>query len=56
MLLLRNSTIVQVLKLHMAPQRALDPVHVVYLTTWNPRDYMSKAGGECRNQTCHLGR
>jgi hypothetical protein len=56
MLLLKNLKIVQVLKLHMAPQRALDLVHVVYLTIWNPRDYMSKAGGECRNQTCHLGR
>ena len=54
-LLLKNSTIVEVLKSHLAPQRIVDLL-VVCLTTRNPRDYINKAGGECGNQTCHLGR
>ena len=54
-LLLKNSTIVEVVKSHLAPQRALDLL-VVCLTTRNPRDYINKAGGECGNRTRHLGR
>ena len=55
MLLLKNLTIVEVVKLHFASQRALDLL-LVCLTTRNPRDYINKAGGECRNRTRHLGR
>ena len=54
-LLFKSSTIVEVVKSHLAPQRALDLL-VVCLTTRNPRDYINKAGGECRNRTRHLGR
>jgi len=36
-LLLKNSTIVEVVKSHLAPQRALDLL-VVCLTTRNPRE------------------
>jgi len=56
MLLLKNSTIVEVAKSHLAPQRAAFDLLVVCFTTWNPRDYINKAGGEYRNRTCHLGK
>jgi hypothetical protein len=39
--LLKNSTIVEVVKSHLAPQRALDLL-VVSLSTRNPRDYINK--------------
>ena len=54
MLLLKNSTIVEVVKSHLAPQRALDLV-VVCLTTRKPRDYINKAGGQCGNRRCRVG-
>jgi hypothetical protein len=55
MLLLRNSTIVEVVKSYFVPQRVLDLL-VVCLITRNPRDYINKAGGECGNRIHHIGR
>jgi hypothetical protein len=46
--------IVEVVKLHLAPQRAFDLL-VLCHTPQNPRDSIKKAGGECRNRNCHLG-
>ena len=42
-LFLKNSTIVEVVKSQLTPQRALDLL-VVCLTTRNPRDYINKTG------------
>jgi hypothetical protein len=54
-LLLTNSTIVEVVKFHLAHQRALDLLDFC-LTIQKRRDYIKKTGGECGNRTCHLGR
>ena len=54
--MVKELDIVEVVKSHLAPQRALDLLLVVCLTTQNPRDYINKAGGECSNQTRNLGR
>jgi hypothetical protein len=46
----------EVVKSHLNnPQKALDLL-VVCITTRNKRDYINKAGGECGNRTCHLGK
>ena len=39
----------------LGPQRELD-LHVVCLTTQNPKDYMNKAGGECGSRIHHISR
>jgi len=42
-----NSTIVEVVKSHCGPLKGLRPAGG--LTTWIPRDYTNKVGGECQN-------
>jgi hypothetical protein len=37
--MLKSSTIVEAVKWHMVPQRALELLVVHFTTTWNPRDY-----------------